>query len=56
MASSLISSGSVLVLQCPVLFDGTNYCDWAPRMRLHMCTVHGQIVHAEATVTVLVGN
>jgi hypothetical protein len=24
------------VLQCPMLFDGTNYCDWVPRMRLHM--------------------
>jgi hypothetical protein len=20
-----------------VLFNGTNYCNWVPRMRLHMC-------------------
>jgi hypothetical protein len=24
------------VLRCSVLFNGTNYCDWVPRMRLHM--------------------
>jgi hypothetical protein len=36
MGSSSTSSGSVLVLQCPVLFVGTNYHDWVPRMRLHM--------------------
>jgi hypothetical protein len=24
------------VLRCPVLFNGTNYRDWVPRMRLHM--------------------
>jgi hypothetical protein len=23
-----------------VLFDGTNYRDWLPRMRLHMCGLH----------------
>jgi hypothetical protein len=25
------------VLRYPVLFNGTNYHDWAPLMRLHMC-------------------
>jgi hypothetical protein len=24
------------VLPCSVLFNGTNYCDWVPRMRMHM--------------------
>jgi hypothetical protein len=24
------------VLRCLVLFNGTNYHDWVPRMRLHM--------------------
>jgi hypothetical protein len=24
------------VLRCPVLFNGTNYRDWVPHMRLHM--------------------
>jgi hypothetical protein len=33
MVSSLTSSGSVPVLRCPVLFNGTNYRDWVP----HMC-------------------
>jgi hypothetical protein len=36
MVSSSTSSGPVLVLRCPVLFNGTNYRDWIPRMRLHM--------------------
>jgi hypothetical protein len=36
MVSSSTSSGHVPVLQCPVLFNGTNYRDWVPRMRLHM--------------------
>jgi hypothetical protein len=36
MCSSLNSSGHVPVLPCPMLFNGTNYCDWVPRMRLHM--------------------
>jgi hypothetical protein len=36
MVSSLTSSGPVPVLRCPVLFNGTNYHDWVPRMRLHM--------------------
>jgi hypothetical protein len=30
------SSGGLPVLQCPVLFNGTNYRDWVLRMRLHM--------------------
>jgi hypothetical protein len=36
MVSSLTSSGPVPVLRCPVLFNGTNYRDWVPHMRLHM--------------------
>jgi hypothetical protein len=36
MVSSSTSSGPVPVLRCPVLFNGTNYRDWVPRMRLHM--------------------
>jgi hypothetical protein len=36
MVSSSTSSGPVQVLRCPVLFNGTNYRDWVPRMRLHM--------------------
>jgi hypothetical protein len=28
------------VLQCPVLFNSTNYHDWVPRMRLHMRGLH----------------
>jgi hypothetical protein len=36
MGSSSTSSGHVLVLQCPVLFNGTNYRDWVPHMRLHI--------------------
>jgi hypothetical protein len=36
MVSSSTSSGPVLVLRCPVLFNGTNYRDWVPRMHLHM--------------------
>jgi hypothetical protein len=37
MGSSSTSSGSIPVLQYPVLFDGTNYRDWVPHIRLHMC-------------------
>jgi hypothetical protein len=33
--SSSASSGAQ-VLRCLVLFNGTNYCDWVPHMRLHM--------------------
>jgi hypothetical protein len=36
MGSSLTYPGSVPVLRCPVLFNGTNYRNWVPRMRLHM--------------------
>jgi hypothetical protein len=36
MVSSLTSLGSVPVLRCLVLFNGTNYREWIPRMRLHM--------------------
>jgi hypothetical protein len=36
MGSSSISLDSVPVLRCPVLFNGTNYRDWVPRMCLHM--------------------
>jgi hypothetical protein len=36
MGSFSTSSGSVPVLRCPVLFNGTNYRDWVPRMHLHM--------------------
>jgi hypothetical protein len=36
MISSSTSSVPVPVLRCPVLFKGTNYHDWVPRMRLHM--------------------
>jgi hypothetical protein len=36
MVSSSTSSGPVPVLRCLVLFDGTNYCDWVPRVCLHM--------------------
>jgi hypothetical protein len=36
MGSSLTSSGSILILRCPVLFDGINYHDRIPHMRLHM--------------------
>jgi hypothetical protein len=36
MGSFLTSSGTVPVLRCPVLFNGTNYHDWVPRMCLHM--------------------
>jgi hypothetical protein len=36
MVSSSTSSGPVPVLRCLVLFNGTNYRDWVPRMRLHM--------------------
>jgi hypothetical protein len=36
MGSSSTSSSPVPVLWCPVFFNGTNYRDWVPRMRLHM--------------------
>jgi hypothetical protein len=36
MGSSSTSSGFIPVLRCPVLFDGINYHDWVPRMRLHV--------------------
>ena len=36
MGSSSTSSGPVPVLRCLVLFNGTNYRDWVPRLRLHM--------------------
>jgi hypothetical protein len=36
MGSSLTSSDPVSVLLCLVLFNGTNYHDWVPRMRRHM--------------------
>jgi hypothetical protein len=36
MVSFSISSVHVPVLRCPVLFNGTNYRDWVPLMRLHM--------------------
>jgi hypothetical protein len=32
----LTSSGPILLLRCPVLFNRTNYRDRVPRMRLHM--------------------
>ena len=38
MASpSVPSSGGVQITRCPVLFNGTNYHDWVPRFRWHMC-------------------
>jgi hypothetical protein len=36
MNSSSTSLGSVLVLRYPVFFNGTNYRDWVPHMRLHI--------------------
>jgi hypothetical protein len=30
-------SGGAQVPRRPVLFNGTNYRDWVPRMRWHMC-------------------
>ncbi|KAJ1278997.1 hypothetical protein BS78_04G121300 [Paspalum vaginatum] len=30
------SNGGVPILRCPLLFDGTNYRVWVPRMRWHM--------------------
>jgi hypothetical protein len=36
MCSFFNSSGSVLVLRCLMLFDGTNHYDWIPQMCLHM--------------------
>jgi hypothetical protein len=37
MSSFSTSSSSIPVLRCLVLFNGTNYRDWLPRMCLHMC-------------------
>ena len=38
MASpSVPSSGGVQITRCPVLCNGTNYHDWVPRFRWHMC-------------------
>ncbi|WVZ48897.1 hypothetical protein U9M48_000291 [Paspalum notatum var. saurae] len=36
MAPSTSSNGGVPVLHCALLFDGTNYRVWVPRMRWHM--------------------
>jgi len=37
MASpSVTSSDGVQIMRCPVLFNGTNYRDWVPRLRWHM--------------------
>jgi len=36
MSSSVPSSGGVQITRCPVLFNGTNYRDWVPRLRWHM--------------------
>jgi hypothetical protein len=36
MVSSSTSSDPVVVLRCPVLFNGTNYRDWVPHICLHM--------------------
>jgi hypothetical protein len=36
MGSYSTSSDPIPVLQCSVLFNRTNYCDWVPLMRLHM--------------------
>ena len=36
MAPSTPSNGGVPILHCPLLFDGTNYRVWVPRMRWHM--------------------
>jgi hypothetical protein len=36
MGPSSTFLGPVLVLRCPMLFDGINYCDWVPCMRLHV--------------------
>jgi hypothetical protein len=36
MSSSSTFSGSTPVLRCPVLFNGTNYDDWVPRIHFHM--------------------
>jgi len=33
---SVPSSGGVQITRCPVLFIGTNYRDWVPRLRWHM--------------------
>ena len=35
-SSSILSVGGVQITQCPVLFNGTNYRDWVPRLRWHM--------------------
>ncbi|WVZ93221.1 hypothetical protein U9M48_039219 [Paspalum notatum var. saurae] len=36
MAPSASSNGGVPILRCPLLFDGTNYRVWVPRMHWHM--------------------
>lgn len=36
MASLAPSSGAVQVLRCSVLFNGTKYRNWVPRLCLHM--------------------
>jgi hypothetical protein len=36
MASPSVPSGGVQIARCPVLFNGTNYHDWVPRLRWHM--------------------
>ncbi|WVZ70678.1 hypothetical protein U9M48_019321 [Paspalum notatum var. saurae] len=36
MAPSAPSNDGVPVFRCPLLFDGTNYRVWVPRMRWHM--------------------
>jgi hypothetical protein len=37
MGSSSTSLGTVSVLRCLVLFDGTNYRDWVSHIHLYMC-------------------
>jgi hypothetical protein len=36
MGFSSTSSCPISVLRCTVLFNGTHYHDWVPRIRLHM--------------------
>jgi hypothetical protein len=40
MGSSSTSSSLVPMLRCPVVFNGTNYRDWVPRIRLHIRGLH----------------
>ena len=35
-SSTVLSSGGVQIMRCPVLFNGTNYRDWVPCLRWHM--------------------